>query len=46
MYRLSLKTLKDFGFGKKSIEDSIHYEIEELAEQWMQALDTAPRTLN
>ena len=46
MYRFSLKTLKDFGFGKKSIEDSIHYEIEELAEQWMQALDTAPRTLN
>merc|ERR1719347_825272 len=28
--RFALKTLKDFGFGKKSLETSIHYEIDEL----------------
>ena len=32
--RFSLKTLKDFGFGKKSIEDSIHFEIDELVEKF------------
>ena len=30
--RFSLKTLKDFGFGRKSIEGSIHFEVEELIE--------------
>ena len=33
--RFSLKTLKDFGFGKKSIEDSIHFEVEELIEKFL-----------
>merc|ERR1711915_668606 len=33
--RFSLKTLKDFGFGKKSIEDSIHFEADEIAESFL-----------
>jgi len=33
--RFSLKTLKDFGFGKRSIEDSIHAEVEDLTEKWI-----------
>jgi cytochrome P450 len=28
--RFSLKTLKDFGFGRKSIEDSMHSEVDEM----------------
>ena len=28
--RFSLKSLKDLGFGRKSIEDSIHFEVEEM----------------
>ena len=30
--RFSLKSLKDLGFGRKSIEDSIHFEVEEMIE--------------
>ena len=29
----SLKPLKDFGFGKKSIKESMHLDVEELTEQ-------------
>ena len=32
--RFSLKTLKDFGFGRKSIEESIHFEVEEMIENF------------
>ena len=32
--RFSLKTLKDFGFGRKSIEGSIHFEVEEMIENF------------
>ena len=28
--RFSLKTLKDFGFSQKNIENSIHFEVDEL----------------
>ena len=31
--RFSLKSLKDLGFGRKSLEDSIHFEVEEIIEQ-------------
>jgi len=33
--RFSLKTLKDFGFGKDRIEDSIHYEADALIEKFL-----------
>ena len=32
--RFSLKTLKDFGFGRKSIEGSIHFEVDEMIENF------------
>ena len=32
--RFSLKTLKDFGFGRKSIEGSIHFEVDEMLENF------------
>ena len=31
--RFGLKTLKDFGFGRKSIENSIHFEVDEMLDQ-------------
>lgn len=34
--RFSLKTLKDFGFGKSSIDDLIHLEAEELIQDFLQ----------
>jgi len=33
--RFSLKTLKDFGFGKQSIEAAINIEIDEIIEQFL-----------
>ena len=37
--RFSLKTLKDFGFGRKSIEGSIHFEVEEMIENFFTSND-------
>ena len=37
--RFSLKTLKDFGFGRKSIESSIHFEVEEMIENFFTSND-------
>lgn len=37
--RFSLKTLKDFGFGRKSIEGSIHFEVDEMIENFFTSDD-------
>ena len=37
--RFSLKTLKDFGFGRKSIEGSIHFEVDEMVENFFTSDD-------
>ena len=33
IFRFSLKTLKNFGLGKTSLEDSIHFEVMEMIEK-------------
>ena len=33
--RFSLKTLKDFGFGKRSLEETVNIEIEELIQRFI-----------
>ena len=37
--KFSLKTLKDFGFGRKSIEGSIHFEVDEMIENFFTSDD-------
>ena len=34
--RFSLRTLKDFGFGRKSMEGAMHIEIDEMIERYSQ----------
>ena len=33
--RFSMKTLKDFGFGRKSLEGAINFEIDNLIEEFL-----------
>ena len=35
--RFSLKSLKDLGFGRKSLEDSIHFEVDEMIEHFFRS---------
>ena len=44
--RFSLKTLKDFGFGKQSLESTVNLEIDEMMREFLSHQDCALSTLD